>query len=284
MRTPMGGVVLDGAGVPAFARIGDGRAYPNAKSFRHKFGLIVPATNTTMEHDLWSIVFRNQGARGLRGVGFHTSNVVTPSAALRTDEDRLAYGRAFVQGLTVATEIALLAQPHSFILGMSLEHVIAGLEAVRAPAAELEARTGLSCAAWHDAIPAALDRYGARRIGLLTPFDRHGNAAAAQMFEELGYEVVTSAGFSCADARHIAHVPDWAKERAILELLATDAHALDAVVQCGTNMSVLEVSERLEPLLGIPILGINPVTFWYALRQNGFVDPLTGGGRLLCEF
>jgi len=30
---------------------------------------------------------------------------------------------------------------------------------------------------------------------------------------------------------------------------------LDAVVQCGTNMSLIDVSEKLEPVVGIPILG-----------------------------
>ncbi len=49
-------------------------------------------------------------------------------------------------------------------------------------------------------------------------------------------------------------------------------------------MSLLDVTEKLEPVIGIPILGINAVTFWYALRENGFVGPLTGAGRLLQEF
>ncbi len=91
-------------------------------------------------------------------------------------------------------------------------------------------------------------------------------------------------GFSCANALHIAHIPDWAKERAILEVLATDGHRLDAVVQCGTNMSLAEVAERVEPLVGIPVLGINATTFWYALRENGFDAPLSHAGRLLREF
>ena len=46
-----------------------------------------------------------------------------------------------------------------------------------------------------------------------------------------------------------------------MELLATTDNKLDAIVQCGTNMSLIDVSERLEPVLGIPILGINAVTF-----------------------
>ncbi len=104
------------------------------------------------------------------------------------------------------------------------------------------------------------------------------------MFEDLGFEVVSSVGFSCANALHIAHVPDWAKERAILDLLATDANALDAVVQCGTNMSLIDVAEKLEPVIRMPILGINAVTFWYALRENEFEGAVVGAGRLLREF
>jgi maleate isomerase len=49
-------------------------------------------------------------------------------------------------------------------------------------------------------------------------------------------------------------------------------------------MSLINVTEKLEPVIGIPILGINAVTFWYALRENGFEGALVGAGRLLREF
>lgn len=103
------------------------------------------------------------------------------------------------------------------------------------------------------------------------------------MFEELGFEVVSTVGFACANALDIAHVPNAAKERAIMELLATPANRLDAIVQCGTNMSLVPVTEKLEPVVGIPILGINAVTFWHALRDNGIHAQLARAGRLLRE-
>ena len=49
-------------------------------------------------------------------------------------------------------------------------------------------------------------------------------------------------------------------------------------------MSLNAVLERLEPVVGIPIIGVNAAIFWYALRENGFQGPLKGGGRLLREF
>lgn len=277
------GVIFNGEPAPGFGAIAQRRSYPDARSFRLKLGLLLPVTNTTMEHELWSILRGNPG-RGLEGVGIHTANVLTPRPRFANREELEEYRKQFLNGLAAAVDQALMAMPDALIMGMSLEHIVAGLGQVRAPVAEMEKRSGLSIAGWHDAAAAALCRFEAKRIGLLTPFDKHGNANATRMFEDLGFEVVASVGFSCALAQHIAHIPDWAKEKAVLELLATAENRLDAVVQCGTNMSLNLVSERLEPLLGIPVIGINAALLWHALRQNGIPDRLPGAGRLLREF
>ncbi len=278
------GVIQNGKKAENFGEIDSSRGYPDVRSFKRKFGLFIPATNTSMEHELWSIIFKNQGPNGLKGVGLHTANVLTPKPQLKTEKDLMEYKKQFLGGLRTAVDGALLAEPQYLIMGMSLEHIIGGIKEIRAPMVDIEAYSGLSWATWHDAIQAALDKYGAKRIGIITSFDKKGNESATQMFEDLGFEVVSSVGFSCANALHIAHIPDWAKEKAILELLVNDENKLDAVVQCGTNMSLIDVSEKLEPVVGIPILGINAVTFWYALRENGFEGPLVGAGRLLREF
>lgn len=277
------GVILNGEKAE-FDELSTTEGYPDVRSFKRKFGLLIPATNTSMEHELWSIIFKNQGGSELAGVGLHTSGVSTPSPKLANAADLLEYRRQFLTGLKAAVDAALLSQPQYLIMGMSLEHIIHGIDEIRAPMAEIENYSGLSWATWHDAAPAALNKFGAKRIGIITPFDKHGNNNATKMFEDLGYTVVASVGFSCANAMHIAHIPDSAKEKAILELLATANNNLDAIVQCGTNMSLINVCEKLEPIIDIPILGINAVTFWYALRENGFAAPLVGGGRLLRDY
>lgn len=278
------GIIHNGTKAERFGEIDSSMGYPDVRSFNRKFRLIIPATNTSMEHELWSIIFKNQGPDGLRGVGLHTANVITPKPKLETEADLMEYKEQFLGGLRSAVDTSALAQPQYMIMGMNLEHVLGGIDEIRAPMTDIEAYSDLSWATWHDAIHAALGNYGAKRIGILTPFDKKGNEFAKQMFEDLGFEVISSVGFSCANALHIAHVPDWAKEKAILELLATDENKLHAVVQCGTNMSLIDVTEKLEPVIEIPILGINTVTFWYALRENGFEGALVGAGRLLREF
>lgn len=257
---------------------------PDARSFRRKFGLLIPATNTSMEHELWSIIFNNPGATGLDGVGIHTVSIQTPKAQLKTAADLQAYKTQFVAGLANAIDQAALAQPEYLIMGMSLEHILTGVDEIRSLMQGIESRYPYSWATWHEAANAALKKYKAKRIALISPFDVNGNKNAIRLFEDLGYDVVASFGFACSNALDIAHIPDAAKEEVILRLLATPENHLDAVVQLGTNMSMLNVTEKLEPRLGIPILGINAVTFWYALRETGIAAPLQRGGRLLREF
>ncbi len=274
-------VIHNGVATNDFGSILEYMSYPDVRSFKRKFGLIIPATNTSMEHELWTIICRN---RALRGVGVHTSNVITPVPKLETETDLHSYAKQFLDGLKAAVDVALLAEPEYMIMGMSLEHILSGMDKIRMHMSEIESYSGRAWSTWHDAIATALQNLRAHRIGLLTPFDKVGNENAIQMFQDLGFNVVSSVGFSCANALHIAHIPDWAKERAILELLATRENKLDAIVQCGTNMSLLEITERLEPIIGIPILGINAVIFWHALRKNGLSDSLAGAGRLFRDF
>ena len=272
----------DGRPIGDFMR-GLSGPFPNSRSFKRKFGLLIPATNTTMEHELWSIIFSNQH-NGLEGVGLHVSNIITPKVHVMTASDLETFKNQFIEGLKSAIQISALSQPEYLIMGMSLEHILYGLDEIRGLMNQIEAQSPYSWATWHDAADAALKKYKAKRIGLISPFIPKGNENAIKMFEDMGYEVVVTFGFACGDLNDIAHIPDSAKEEAILKILATPENKLDAVVQLGTNMSMNNVIEKLEPKIGIPILGINAVSFWYALRENGFTSPLVNGGRLLREF
>ena len=274
--------VLDDKPLPNFL-LDTSRQFHDVKSFKRKFGLLIPATNTSIEYELWSIIFNNQ-QNGLDGVGIHVANILTPKAKLQTEADLDAYKIQFIGGLNAAIEQVALAQPEYLIMGMSLEHILYGIDEIRGLITKIETQYPFSWATWHDAADAALKKYKAKRIGLISPFDVKGNVNAKKMFEDLGYDVVTTFGFSCANAYDIAHIPDSAKEEAILKHLAIPENKLDAIVQLGTNMSMINVSEKLEPQLGIPIIGINAALLWYGLRENGFTGPLIKAGRLLREF
>ena len=121
------GVIHNGEKAENLGGIDSSRGYPDVRSFKRKFGLFIPATNTSMEHELWSILIKNQGPNGLKGVGLHTANVLTPKPQLKTSEDLWEYKKQFLGGLRAAVDGALLAEPQYLIMGMSLEHIIGGI-------------------------------------------------------------------------------------------------------------------------------------------------------------
>ena len=67
-------------------------------------------------------------------------------------------------------------------------------------------------------------------------------------------------------------------------LLRVDPDDVDALVQVGTNLSMVRVAGAAELWLGKPVVAINTATYWHALRANKIQDRLEGFGRLLAEF
>ena len=54
-------------------------------------------------------------------------------------------------------------------------------------------------------------------------------------------------------------------------------------MQIGTNLSMVRLADEAERWLAKPVLAINAVTLWHALRGNGIPDQMRGFGSLLRE-
>jgi maleate isomerase len=268
---------MNGVEVEGFPR-GDG--FPDTRSHQLKLGVLVPATNCTVESEMWDIIVRNREV--LAGVGIHTTNIVTPAPKFGNAGELETYKKIFNANLIEAAETAQLAEPQYMIVAFSMEHFYADLDENAAQPRLVEQRTGLGAATWAKAADAALKKLNARRVGLLCPFDPQGLANAIGFFENLGYEVRSAAGLGCASGTDVGHVPDDYKEKVIRERLAEKG--VDAIVVCGTNLASLALAEKLESELDLPIVGINPALLWYALRENGITAPLLGASRLLRNF
>jgi hypothetical protein len=63
-----------------------------------------------------------------------------------------------------------------------------------------------------------------------------------------------------------------------------DGRDTDALIQVGTNLSMVRLAAAAEMWLGKPVVAINTATYWHALRQNNIKDKIAGLGRLLEEF
>ena len=78
----------------------------------------------------------------------------------------------------------------------------------------------------------------------------------------------------------IAHVSENELRDALLEV---DSPDVDAIVQCGTNLSMIRLADEAERWLKKPVIAINAATWWLALRKNNIQEKIYHCGRLLRE-
>jgi maleate isomerase len=126
----------------------------------------------------------------------------------------------------------------------------------------------------------ALERYGVKRIAVITPYMPPGDAQVHRFFTESGFDVVQVKGLRGASPRLYAHVSEKTLRDTIIEV--NDA-SVDAIVQVGTNLAMARLAGIAEFWLDKPVIAINTAIYWHALRQSGIKDPVHGWGSLLLE-
>ena len=246
---------------------------PDVVGWRAKVGVIVPSTNTTVEHDL--AVLRPPG------VTFHAGRMLITSPGLSSDEDFEALLVQIRASIGDAVDSVLTCQPDYLLMGMSAETFWGGIEGNASFEERIRARSGLQVSTGASACRDALRAFGVRRIAVFSPYQPIADREVSRFFTEAGFEVAAVTGLRCASATAIAEVGPGEIAEAIRSI---DGPGVEAVVQVGTNLSFVSQADGLEGWLGKPVIAINAATLWHALRAQGFDDRLDGATRLLREF
>ena len=246
---------------------------PDAAGYRIKFGVIVPSTNTVVEADY------NRMAP--HGVTFHTGRMYIEHPAMDSDASFEALLVQIRGSIKVAIRDVMTCKPDALIMGMSSETFWGGVEGNAQFIERVKAQAGLSIATGASACRAALERHGVRRIAVLSPYQPVSDRQVTRYFEEAGFSVVRFKSLRCPTATSIAEVP----EGQLLPIIRDELNGADveAIVQVGTNLSMVRLADEAERWLGKPVLAINAVTLWHALRANGIADRMHGFGSLLRE-
>ena len=244
----------------------------DALGFRKKFGVIAPSTNTCVQPEF--------EAMRPRGVTNHFGRIHIPNDPIRDDADFNQLMDNIRAQMFRAVDEVMTCEPDYLIMGMSSETFWDGLEGSKKLQQRVEARAGVKVSMGSDAARAALQRCGAKRIGVITPYMPVGDAQVRRFFGDCGFEVVRLKGLKCASPVLIAHVPERELRDAILEVNGPD---VDAVIQVGTNLAMARLAGIAEFWLDKPVLAINTCIDWWSLRQNGIDDKVEGFGSLLLE-
>jgi maleate isomerase len=240
--------------------------------YRMKFGVLGPSTNTIVQPDC--------DAMRPPGVTNHYSRIVIPNIPVGSDEDFLRLVDAILANTLQAAEVLRSCEVQYLVMGMSATTFWNGREGAEAYRKVLEERAGVRASCGSFATEAALRAFGARRIAFLSPYFPVANAQVRRFYEDCGFSVVRDVCLRRESPVLIAHTPDAICRQALREL---DGDDVDAIVQVGTNLSMVRLAAAAEVFLGKPVVAINAATYWHALRAVGIEDRLQGFGRLLAE-
>ncbi|WP_163932519.1 arylmalonate decarboxylase [Paraferrimonas sp. SM1919] len=245
--------------------------------YRKKFALLVPSTNTAVEVEY--------NMMRPEGVVLATRGCVIPPFKVTNEAEFVAMVEAIGAATEQGLRDALTCKPDHVIFGYSAETFWDGKE-----------RSDREFKRYNDianevgncnvtfgaqAILDALSCYPTvRKIGVVTPYMPVGDNMVVKFLADIGYEVVTIKGHNSPGPVEIAH-ESFAKTRALVAQV--DSEEVDLILQAGSNLYFVELAAKLEQELGKPVLAINALTFWHALRSNGINDRIHGFGSLLSE-
>jgi maleate isomerase len=242
--------------------------------WRRKFGVLGPSTNTIVQPDF----------EMMRPVGVtnHYSRIFTPNAQAVSNETFMAGTELIGRNVVDSVRSVMTCAPDYLVMGMSAITFYGGAEGADAFQHKIERESGLGVSIGSHSCTAALKAYGGiRRIAFLSPYYPVANEQVARYFSDSGFAVVRDVYLACPSWTAIAEVtPDALRK----ELTALDGNDIDAIIQVGTNLSMVRLAADAELWLGKPVIAINTATYWHAVRQNGITDKMQGFGRLLEEF
>lgn len=246
----------------------------DVQGWRRKFGVLGPSTNTIVQPDF--------DAMRPFGVTNHYSRIFTPNANAVSNESFRAGAEVIAGNVLDAVRSVMTCNPDYLVMGMSAVTFFDGEKGANRFIREVEDVSGVKISVGSDACTAAMNTYGGvKRIAVLSPYWPAMNTEVARYFGDKGFTVVRDKCLQCRSWTQIAEQTTDTLRVALREL---DGDDVDAIVQVGTNLSMVKLAAAAEMWLGKPVIAINTATYWHALRANGIQDRMDGFGRLLAEF
>ena len=237
---------------------------------RAVLGVLAPSTNTVVEPDYYRMA--------PDGVTAHVARIHIRDQSLDSNENFEALLVQVREEIDAALARVLTCEPDGVVMGMSAETFWGGIEGSRDFQTRMESAADRPVFAGASASDQALRLYGARKIAVVTPYQPIADENVRRFFTESGYDVVSLTGLRCPDAVSIARYPTADLRRTLDDINSPD---VDAIVQVGTNLSMVRLADEAERWLAKPVIAINAATWWSALRGMGIDDKVEGAGDLL---
>jgi maleate isomerase len=238
--------------------------------YRQKFGVLGPSTNTIVQPDF----------DDLRPVGVtnHYSRIAIPNNPVNDNESFLKLVDNINKATLDAIDVLRTCEMDYMIMGMSAATFWNGRKGAEQYIKMMEDRAQVKVSCGSFGTEAALNIYKAKRIAFLSPYFEVANKEVRRFYSDCGFTVVRDICLERPSPVLIAHTTDEMCRQTLKKL---DGDDVDAIVQVGTNLSMIRLAAAAELFLGKPVIAINTATYWHALRAQGITDKVAGFGNLM---
>lgn len=215
-----------------------------------RIGLIVPANNSVIEPEFWSVL--------PPGLTVHSTRILakgdlTPQAVHRMESDT---GAAVEQVAATGVDIiAYCDMVTTFIMQPGWNE---------ATMQRFSHATGLPCISAWTALRDALAKLRAKRIAIGTPYPAAIHTMVPKFFQERDFRVTANATLDILAMREVPTVDD-ARLRAFVKTM--DLRNCDALVLLATDLPTFDSIAALEREYGVPVLSSNQTILWRALTH-----------------
>jgi maleate isomerase len=232
-----------------------------------RLGVIVPSVNSVVE--AWY-------PRAVPdGVSVHFARMLMPGTA---PERIIEMDRT--DGVRSIHQLAS-CRPHAIAYGCTASSIVQGHQFDAHVREEIQQIAGCPGTSATNAIFAACERLGLRRVTAISPYPEAVDAAEHRFFAEGGVETIAGACLGISDGFGLAEpAPATIRDFA----LAAWNPASDGMIIACLNFRSHPVIDELEERIGKPVVTSTQATLWHILRLAGVAAPIPGYGRLLREF
>jgi len=216
--------------------------------WRGRIGLIVPASNTTMEVEFYKMA--------PEGVSIHTTRV--PLQKVNVEE--LEYMEKY---LVDAAKLLSMANVDVIVFGCTTGSLIKGIGYDRELTKKLQEVTNIPSTTTTTAVIEALKTLNVKKIALATPYIDEVNKREERFLKDMGFEIVDLKTLNILKNVDIGKQTPETVYRLVKRLNYSNA---DIVFISCTNFRTIEVIEKLEEDLRIPVISSNTASMWMALK------------------